>query len=63
MVSVCPSRRLVRVEKVTPPNSESPIVAAMSDEPEIPVPPKPTTHEILKALLAQMESLNKAINK
>lgn len=56
---VRPSRRLVRVEEVTPPNSESPIVATMSDEPEIPVPPEPTTHDILKALLAQMESLNK----
>ncbi|KAJ8624013.1 hypothetical protein MRB53_032543 [Persea americana] len=35
----------------------------MSDEPEIPVPPEPTTHDILKALLAQTESLNGAINK
>ncbi|KAM7460474.1 hypothetical protein LguiB_036159 [Lonicera macranthoides] len=35
---VRPSRRLVRVEEVTPPNSESPIVATMSDEPEIPTP-------------------------
>lgn len=34
----------------------------MSDEPEIPVPPEPTTH-VLKALLAQKESLNRAINK
>lgn len=59
---VRPSRRLVRVEEVTPPNSESPIVATMSDEPEIPVPPEPTTH-VLKALLAQKESLNRAINK
>lgn len=59
---VRPSRQLVRVEEVTPPNSESPIVATMSDEPEIPVPPEPTTH-VLKALLAQKESLNRAINK
>ena len=56
---VRPSRRLVRVEEVIPPNSESPIVATMSDSPEIPVPPEPTTHDILKALLAQMESLNR----
>lgn len=35
----------------------------MSDEPEIPVPPEPTTHDILKALLAKKESLNRAINK
>ena len=35
----------------------------MSDEPEIPVPPEPTTFDILKALLAQKESLNRAINK
>ncbi len=54
---VRPSRRLVRVEEVTPPNSESPIVLTMSDEPEIPVPPEPTTHDILKALLAQKESV------
>lgn len=60
---VRPSRRLVRVEEVTPPNSESPIVYTMSDEPEIPVPPEPTTHDILKALLAKKESLNRAINK
>lgn len=50
---VRPSRRLVRVEEVRPPNSESPIVATMSDEPEIPVLPEPTTFDILKALLAQ----------
>lgn len=44
---------------VRPPNSESPIVGTMSDEPEIPVPPEPSTH-VLKALLAQKE---RAINK
>ena len=35
----------------------------MSDEPEIPVLPEPTTFDILKALLAQKESLNPTINK
>lgn len=45
------------------PNSESPIVATMSNEPEIPVPPEPSTHDILKALLAKKESFNRAIKK
>lgn len=35
----------------------------MSNEPEIPVPPEPSTHDILKALLAKKESFNRAIKK
>lgn len=46
---VRPSRRLLRVAEVRPPFSESPIVATISDEPEIPVPPEPSTFDILKA--------------